>query len=86
MLPDSRIADWAMSQVARVSAQQDAASRQSTADLLTFFDSVAVTATLRPAPVREIPGMVTVVDSEVIQARLFENLSDLVKYERCFCY
>ena len=81
VLPDSRIADWAMSQVERVSAQQDAASRQSTADLLTFLDSVTVTATLRPAPVREIPGMVTVVDSEVIQARLFENLSDLVKYE-----
>ncbi len=81
VLPDSRIADWAMSQVERVSAQQDAASRQSTADLPTFFDSVTVTATLRPAPVREIPGMVTVVDSEVIQARLFENLSDLVKYE-----
>ena len=101
VLPDSRIADWVMSQVEHVSAQQDAASRQSTDrqvtdqpgaaaetdaaqstdDWLTFFDSVTVTATLRPSPVREIPGMVTVVDSEVIQARLFENLSDLVKYE-----
>ena len=101
VLPDSRIADWVMSQVERVSAQQDAASRPSTArqvtdqpdaapetkdpqstdEPLTFLDSVTVTATLRPSPVRDTPGMVTVVDSETIQGRLFENLSDLVKYE-----
>ena len=48
---------------------------------LTFLDSVTVSATLRPAPVRETPGMVTVIDDETIQGRLFENLSDLVKYE-----
>ena len=48
---------------------------------LTFLDSVTVTATQRPAPVRETPGMVTVIDDAAIQGRLFENLADLVKYE-----
>ena len=128
VLPDSRIADWVMSQVESVtgastraagavtghvvdssgaripsaaSAQQDTASRQSTAQQaasqpgtapdtdtaqstdvpLTFLDSVTVTATLRPAPVRETPGMVSVIDSQVIQERLIETFADLVKYE-----
>ena len=100
VLPDSRIAEWVLSQVERVSAQQDAASGQSTArqvtdqpgaaetdaaqsthDLLTFLDSVTVTATLWPSPVREIPGMVTVIDSNVIQGRQFQTFADLVKYE-----
>ena len=128
VLPDSRIADWVMSQADSVTgtstraagavtghvvdssgarlpsgaaAQQDTVSRQSTAqqaagqpgatpdtataqstdDPLTFLDAVTVTATLRPAPVRETPGMVSVIDSETIQERLLENFADLVKYE-----
>ena len=48
---------------------------------LTFLDTVTVSATLRPAPVRETPGMVSVIDDEVIQGRLVENVADLVKYE-----
>ena len=101
MLPDSRIADWVMSQVERVSAQQAVASQQSsdqrgavhpdaapapdtaqsTPDPLTFLESVTVTATLRPTPVRDTPGTVTVIDSDVIQGRQFETFADLVKYE-----
>ena len=54
---------------------------QSTDDPLTFLDSVTVSATLRPAPVRETPGMVSVIDSQAIQERLIENFADLVKYE-----
>ena len=48
---------------------------------LTFLDSVTVSATLRPAPVRETPGTVSVIDAETIQERLIENFADLVKYE-----
>ena len=101
VLPDSRIADWVMSQVERVSAQQAATSQQSseqrggippdgvlvpdsaqpTDDPLTFLESVTVTATLRPTPVRDTPGTVTVIDSDVIQRRQFETFADLVKYE-----
>ena len=50
-------------------------------DPLTFLDSVTVTATLRPAPVRETPGVVSVIDEETIQERLVQNPADLVKYE-----
>ena len=101
VLPDSRIADWVMSQVERVLAQQATASRQSTDqrgavppdaapepdtaestdDPLTFLDSVTVTATLRPTLVRETPGTVTVIDSDIIQGRQLETFADLVKYE-----
>ena len=81
VLPDRRIADWVMSQVARVSAPQAAASRQAPDDPLAFIESVTVTASLRPTPVRETPGTVTVIDSDVIQGRQFETFADLVKYE-----
>ena len=54
---------------------------QPTDDPLTFLDSVTVSATLRPAPVRETPGMVSVIDSETIEERLTQNFADLVKYE-----
>ena len=47
----------------------------------TFLDSVTISATLRPAPVRDTPGMVSVIDSETIQERMIEDFSDLVKYE-----
>ena len=54
---------------------------QAAADPLTFLDSVTVSATLRPAPVRETPGTVSVIDSETIQERLVADFADLVKYE-----
>ena len=47
----------------------------------TFLDSVTISATLRPAPVRDTPGVVSVIDSETIQERMIEDFSDLVKYE-----
>ncbi len=50
-------------------------------DPLTFLDSVTVTATLRPAPVRDTPGMVSVIDDVAIEERLVQNMADLVKYE-----
>ena len=115
VLPDSRIADWVLSQADSVTgtstraagtvtghvvdssgarlpsgaaAQQAAGQPDATPDTaqagddpLTFLDSVTVTATLRPVPVRETPGMVSVIDSETTQARLIENFADLVKYE-----
>ena len=63
---------------------RDAAAPDETAptgDPLTFLDSVTVTATLRPSPVRETPGVVSVIDEETIQERLIQNAADLVKYE-----
>ncbi len=50
-------------------------------DPLTFLDSVTVSATLRPAPVRETPGMVSVIDSQTIEERMVRDFADLVKYE-----
>ena len=47
----------------------------------TFLDSVTISATLRPAPVRDTPGMVSVIDGETIQERMIEDFADLVKYE-----
>ena len=47
----------------------------------TFLDSVTVSATMRSAPVRDTPGMVSVIDSETIQDRMIEDFADLVKYE-----
>ncbi len=47
----------------------------------TFLDSVTVSATRRPAPVRDTPGMVSVIDGETIQERMIEDFADLVKYE-----
>ena len=48
---------------------------------LTFLDSVSVSATMRPSPVRDTPGMVSVIDGETIQERMIEDFADLVKYE-----
>ena len=61
--------------------EAEAGDAQATADPLTFLDSVTVSATLRPAPVRETPGTVSVIDSETIQERLVADFADLVKYE-----
>ena len=47
----------------------------------TFLDAVTISATLRPAPVRDTPGVVSVIDSETIQERMIEDFADLVKYE-----
>ena len=46
-----------------------------------FLDSVTISATLRPAPVRDTPGVVSVIDGATIQERMIEDFSDLVKYE-----
>ena len=47
----------------------------------TFLDSVTISATLRPAPVRDTPGVVSVIDGETIQERMVADFADLVKYE-----
>ena len=47
----------------------------------TFLDSVTISANLRPAPVRDTPGVVSVIDGETIQERMVEDFADLVKYE-----
>ena len=47
----------------------------------TFLDSVTISANVRPAAVRDTPGVVSVIDSETIQERMIEDFSDLVKYE-----
>tara|TARA_B100001123_G_scaffold19149_1_gene21383 strand:+ start:9293 stop:11578 length:2286 start_codon:yes stop_codon:yes gene_type:complete len=48
---------------------------------LTFLDSVTVSATLNPSPLRETPGHVSVITGEDILDSLAENLQDVVKYE-----
>ena len=50
-------------------------------DPLSFLDAVTVTATLRPAPVQDTPGTVSVIDDQAIQERLVRDFADLVKYE-----
>ena len=65
-------------------AQPDAAETDAAPapdEPLTFLDSVSVSATMRPAPVRDTPGMVSVIDGETIQERMIEDFADLVKYE-----
>ena len=59
----------------------EAGDVQTADDPLTFLDSVTVSATLRPAPVRETPGMVSVIDSQTIEERMVRDFADLVKYE-----
>ena len=77
---------------AAVGAQQQEAEPQAAAaprddaaqaddEPLTFLDSVTVSATLRPAPVADTPGTVTVIDSQAIQERMVKDFADLVKYE-----
>ncbi len=51
------------------------------AEPLTFLDTVTVSATLRPAPVRETPGTVSVIDGQTMEERLVRDFADLVKYE-----
>ncbi len=65
----------------QIPAEAQTDGPQSTDDPLTFLDSVTVSATLRPAPVRETPGMVSVIDDQAIQERLVQDFADLVKYE-----
>ena len=62
-------------------ANPDSGGEPSDGQPLTFLDSVTVSATLRPAPLVETPGTVTVMDDETIQGRMFESFADLVKYE-----
>ena len=62
-------------------AEPDRETPQPGDDPLSFLDAVTVTATLRPAPVQDTPGMVSVIDDETIQERLVQDFADLVKYE-----
>ena len=48
---------------------------------LTYLDSVTVSATLNPSPLRDTPGVVSVISAGTIQDQLMENIGDLVKYE-----
>ena len=66
---------------AQQAADPESGAQPSDGEPLTFLDSVTVSATLRPAPVMEIPGTVTVIDTEAIQGRMLETFADLVKYE-----
>ena len=66
---------------ARDAAAAEPAAEPPPDEAPTFLDSVTISATLRPAPVRDTPGMVSVIDSETIQERMIEDFSDLVKYE-----
>ena len=59
---------------AQTPADPEAGDGQSADDPLTFLDSVTVSATLRPAPVRETPGMVSVIDSQTIQGTAHREL------------
>ena len=61
--------------------QEEQENEQSAADPLSFLDAVTVTATLRPAPVQDTPGMVSVIDDQTIEERLVRDFADLVKYE-----
>ena len=47
----------------------------------TFLDEITVTATLSPSPVRDTPGVVSVIDGDTIGDRMIENFADLVKFE-----
>ena len=62
-------------------ADPESGDQPSDGQPLTFLDSVTVSATLRPAPVMQTPGTVTVIDDDAIQGRMFETFADLVKYE-----
>ena len=62
-------------------AEPQTGSAPAADDPLTFLDSVTVSATLRPAAVRETPGMVSVIDSQAIEERMVRDFADLVKYE-----
>ena len=71
----------AADQTATEAASPDGQATGGADEPLTFLDSVTVTATLRPAPVRDTPGMVSVIDDVAIEERLVQNMADLVKYE-----
>ena len=59
----------------------DRETAQADDEPLTFLDAVTVTATLRPAPLQETPGTVSVIDGDTIEERLIADFADLVKYE-----
>ena len=78
---DAQQDDAAAAAADQSEAEPQTGSAAPTDDPLTFLDSVTVSATLRPAPVRETPGMVSVIDSQTIEERLVRDFADLVKYE-----
>lgn len=47
----------------------------------TYLDEITVTATLSPSPVRDTPGVVSVIDGDTIGDRMIESFADLVKFE-----
>ncbi len=50
-------------------------------DAATQLDTITVTATKTPRPLRETAGVVTVIDAEEIDNRLVQDIRDLVRYE-----
>ena len=68
-------------QADQTATEPDGETARSGDEPLSFLDAVTVTATLRPAPVQDTPGMVSVIDDATIQERLVRDFADLVKYE-----
>ena len=66
---------------AQAATDPDRETAQADDEPLTFLDAVTVSATLRPAPLKETPGTVSVIDDVTIEERLVADFADLVKYE-----
>ena len=66
---------------AQPATDPDRETAQADDEPLTFLDAVTVSATLRPAPLQETPGTVSVIDDVTIAERLVADFADLVKYE-----
>ena len=66
---------------AQAATDPDRETAQADDEPLTFLDAVTVSATLRPAPLQETPGTVSVIDDVTIAERLVADFADLVKYE-----
>ena len=66
---------------AQPATDPDRETAQADDEPLTFLDAVTVSATLRPAPLQETPGTVSVIDDVTIEERLVADFADLVKYE-----
>ncbi len=87
LLPDARIAQWVRESAdaptpgAAPDGPPSAAARATGDSVPRLFDSVTISATLRPSRVQETPGTVSVIDAETMARRLVENVADLVKFE-----
>jgi hemoglobin/transferrin/lactoferrin receptor protein len=60
---------------------EDAPSPGGAAAQPRFLDTVTVSATLNPVPVKDTPGTVSVIGADTIARRLIENVADLVAFE-----